>query len=178
MHRLFAGLTPPAAIRRQLLDVMGGVPGARWQSDAQLHLTLRFFGEVDRRLAEDIAIALGQVHFPPIEACISGVGAFEDRRGKTNAIWAGVRPHDALTALHHKIDQAAKRLGVEPDHRAYLPHVTLARLGGRAGPVERYLADHAGLASEAFVFTHFTLFESTLGSDGANYETVERYALR
>jgi 2'-5' RNA ligase len=176
MHRLFVGLTPPAAIRRQLLGLMGGVPGARWQNDAQLHLTLRFIGEVDRRMAEDVAIALGHVRWPPVQVSLSGVGEF-DKRGRTNAVWAGVRPHEALAALHRKIDQALIRAGLEPEHRAYLPHITLARMALTAGPTARFLADHAGLASEPFTLTHFTLFESTLGSDGPSYETVERYPL-
>lgn len=176
MHRLFIGLRPPAPIRAHLLGVMGGVPGARWQSDAQLHLTLRYIGEVERPLAEDIAIALGHVHSPAIAAAIAGTGQFESR-GRPNAIWAGVRPHDALAQLHRKLDQAMVRLGLEPERRAYLPHITLARLNGASGVADRYLADHAGLASPAFLFTHMTLFESMLGSEGAVYEAVERWAL-
>ncbi len=176
MHRLFIGLRPPAPIRTQLLAGMGGIPGARWQSDAQLHLTLRYVGEVERPLAEDIALALGQVHGPQIEVSLSGTGQFESR-GRPNAIWAGVRPHDALAQLHRKLDQAMVRLGLEPERRAYLPHITLARLNGPANIADRYLADHAGLTSPPFVFTHMMLFESTLGGEGANYEAVARYPL-
>lgn len=176
MHRLFVGLRPPAAIRAHLLAQMGGVPGARWQSDAQLHLSLRFIGEVERPLAEDIALALGQVRVPQIEVALSGVGQFESR-GRPNAIWAGVRPHGALAQLHRKLDQALVRLGLEPEHRAYLPHITLARLNGPAGIADRYLTDHAGLTSALFTFTHYYLYESHLGSEGASYEAVERYPL-
>ncbi len=174
MHRLFVGLRPPAPIRARLLALMGGVPGARWQSDAQLHLTLRFIGEVERPVAEDVAAALGGVHFPAFEVALGGVGSFE-RRGRLNALWAGVRPHDALARLHHKIDQALVRVRLDPERRAYLPHITLARLNG--GAAEAFLADNAGLTSPPFGFTHFTLFESHLGREGAIYEPVERYAL-
>ncbi|MEZ0243765.1 MAG: RNA 2',3'-cyclic phosphodiesterase [Sphingomonas sp.] len=176
MHRLFVGLRPPAAIRERLLASMGGIPGARWQSDAQLHITSRYIGEVDRLVAEDIAIALGHLHFPAFEVSLSGVGQFESR-GRPNAVWAGIRPHDMAVQLHHKIDQAMVRLGLEPERRAYLPHITLARMNGYAGIADRFLADHAGLSSEPFGFTHFTLFESHLASEGAIYETVERYKL-
>lgn len=177
MHRLFVGLRPPAAIRRQLLGLMGGIHGARWQNEDQLHLTIRYIGEVERPVAEDVALALGQVHFPPIEVALAGVGDFDDRRGRTNAVWAGVRPHDALVQLHRKVDQALVRVGLEPERRAYLPHVTLARLSGATGAADRFLADHAGLTSTPFRFEHFLLFESTLGSEGAIYEAVGRYAL-
>ena len=176
MHRLFIGLRPPAPIRAHLLAQMGGVHGARWQTDDQLHLTLRFIGEVERPLAEDVALALGQVHFPAIEAAIAGTGQF-DSRGRPNAIWAGVRPHEPLAQLHRKLDQAMVRLGLEPERRAYLPHITLARLNGPTNIADRYLADHAGLASPVFTFSHMVLFESTLGGEGAIYEAIERYKL-
>lgn len=176
MHRLFIGLRPPAAIRERLLSLMGGIPGARWQDDGQLHITLRYIGEVDRRMAEDVALALGQVRFAPFEMALDGVGQF-DTRGRPNAVWAGLRPHNAAIQLHHKIDQAMVRVGLEPDHRAYLPHITLARMNGQSGVADRFLADHAGLTSPPFGFTHFTLFESHLASEGAIYETVERYPL-
>lgn len=177
MHRLFVGLRPPAAIRARLLALMGGIPGARWQDDGQLHITLRYIGEVERPVAEDIALALGQIHWPAMQVTLAGTGQFEDKRGRPNAIWAGIHPHDSLAGLHRKIDQALVRLGLEPDHRAYLPHITLARMAGQPGIADRFVADHAALSSEPFGFTHFTLFESTLGSEGAIYETIERYPL-
>ena len=176
MHRLFVGLRPPPAIRAQLLALMGGVPGARWQSEDQLHLTLRFIGEVDRPLAEDIAVALGHVHQPAIEVALSGVGQF-DSRGRPNALWAGVRPHDALAALHRKVDQALVRVGLDPERRAYLPHITLARMNASAGATDRFLEAHAGLSSARFTLDHFLLFESHLGHERATYEAVERYRL-
>lgn len=178
MHRLFVGLRPPPPIRRLLLAAMGGVPGARWQDEEQLHLTLRFIGEVERPLAEDAAAALGSVRHAAPEIAIHGVGRF-DRKGRVSALWAGVRPHDALAQLHLKIDQALMRAGLAPERRAYLPHVTLARFAA-ATPAEvtdRYLADHAGLASERFACAHFLLFESRLGREAARYEAIERYAL-
>ena len=176
MHRLFVGLRPPAPIRQSLLSLIGGVPGARWQRDDQLHLTLRYIGEVDRPLAEDVAIALGHIHFPPIEVALNGVGQF-DSKGRPNAVWAGIRPHEALAQLHRKVDQALVRCGLEPEHRAYLPHITLARMNGPSGIADGFLADHAGLTSPPFAFTHFTLFESHLSGEGAIYAPVERYPL-
>lgn len=177
MHRLFVGLRPPAAIRAQLLALMGGVPGARWQDDDQLHITLRFIGEVERPMAEDVAIALAAVRFPPIEVAIAGVGEFGSR-GRVNALWAGLRPHERLAGLHRKVDQALVRCGLEPERRAYLPHITLARMSGHAGPADRFLEAHAGLSSAPFTIDSFLLFESHLGHERASYEAVQRYPLR
>lgn len=179
MHRLFAALRPPAGIRAALAATMSGVPAARWQDDGQLHLTLRFIGAVDRPVAEDVALALsGIVATAPVIA-LSGVGRFE-QRGRTDTLWAGVAPHDALAALHRKVDQALVRAGLEPEHRAYLPHITVARLprgAGVEGEVGDWLAHHAGLASALFQLSHLVLYESHLGRDGAHYEPVARWPL-
>lgn len=176
MYRLFVGLRPPGVIRQQLLALMGGVPCARWQSDDQLHVTLRFIGEVDGRTADDVAAALAAIRFPAVETALAGVGQF-DTRGRPTALWAGLKPHDALAKLHRKVDQAVVRAGLPPEHRAYLPHITLARLNGGAGVADGFLARHAGLASPPFAFPAFQLFESHLGREAARYTAVARYPL-
>lgn len=176
MHRLFVAIRPPSAIRQQLLSLMGGVPGARWQHDDQLHLTLRFIGEVDRHMAADVAAALGQVRHPRFEIALDGIGAF-DRRGRADALWAGVAPRDQLDQLHNKIDQALTRIGLVPETRAYFPHVTLARFGRSGGSIDGFAEAHGGLSSAAFEVTHFVLYESTLGHEGATYHAIDRYAL-
>lgn len=176
MHRLFVAIRPPAAIRSRLLSLMEGVAGARWQDDAQLHLTLRFIGEVDSHCADDVAAALAGVRQPRFEIALNGLGRFE-RRGRPEALWAGVAPHDALDHLHRKVDQALVRAGLKPESRAYLPHITLARFGRDAGSLDPFLARHGGLSSTPFEVAYFSLFESHLGHSGAVYEPVERYPL-
>ncbi|HKT15747.1 MAG TPA: RNA 2',3'-cyclic phosphodiesterase [Allosphingosinicella sp.] len=175
MHRLFVAIRPPGAIRSQLLDVMHGVRGARWQDEDQLHLTLRFIGEVDRHRAEDAAAALGSIHHPPFAIALNGIGSF-DGRGK-GTLWAGVTPHDQLKALHKKVDQACFRVGIAPDTRAYLPHITLARLKPAAGPIDALVEVSGGLRSEPFPVDAFCLYESDLCPSGPIYSIVERYPL-
>ena len=155
---------------------MGGISGARWQSDDQLHLTIRFIGEVDRHQAGDIDAALGGVHHPRFDIALNGIGTF-DRRGQPEAVWAGVSPHEPLKSLHKKVDQAIARIGIEPERRAYHPHITLARLKRGSGSVGNLLEQSGGLASEPFSVEHFALFESKLTPDGAVYSMIERYAL-
>src|SRR5690349_2293988 len=111
MFRLFVAIRPPSEIRDRLLALMGGVRGARWQTDDQLHLTLRFIGEVDRRQAEDLDAALRSVWQPAFTLTLNGLGAF-DRRGEPTALWAGVAPQEPLRSLHKKIDQAIVRAGL------------------------------------------------------------------
>jgi len=179
MIRLFVALRPPPPIRQTLLDIMEGVLSARWQDDAQLHVTLRFIGEVERPVAEDVAVSLSQVVAPVPSVSLAGVGRFETR-GRTDTLWASVTPHDALAALHRKIDQACVSAGLQPERRAYLPHITVARLARAAGTgfaVEEWLAGHAGLSSAPFPLNHLVLYRSYLGRDGAIYEPVARWSL-
>ena len=178
MHRLFVALRPPPAIREQLLDITDGVTAARWQDEEQLHITTRFIGAVERPVAEEVAAALAQVVAPAPVVRLAGVGRFNNRAG--DALWAALAPHDALAHLHRKVDQACVRVGLEPERRAYLPHITLARLSRAAAndpAVERWVADHAGLSSAPFTLTHLLLYESHLGRSGARYEAVARWPL-
>lgn len=175
MHRLFVGFRPPAAIRAQALAIMGGVPGARWQSEAQLHVTLRFVGAVEPRKAEDIAVGLCSLRFPATILRLAGIGIFE-QRARTHALWTGVSPREPLVALHRKIDQLLVRCGLPSEHRAYLPHLTLARMSSApVAAAEPFLAMHGAFASAPFALDHFLLIESHLGRERAAYEVVQRY---
>lgn len=176
MHRLFVAIRPPKTARDQLLRIMGSVSGVRWQTDEQLHLTLRFIGEVDRHRAEDVTAALGTVRHPPFGIALNGLGTFSSR-GQPEVIWAGVTPHDQLKALHKKLDQACVRAGLEPERRTYSPHITLARLKRSSGSVAGLLGSAGGVTSEPFSVEAFALFESQLTPDGAHYSIVERYPL-
>lgn len=176
MHRLFVAIRPPRAMRAALLSAMGGVANARWQSDEQLHLTLRFVGEVDRHTAEDIAAALGTIHHPRFDLALDGIGQF-DRKGRLEALWAGVTPHEPLKTLHNKVDQALARVGIPPETRAYLPHITLARFGRDAGPVGGLMARSGGVAGPPEEIDQFCLYESDLSREGSIYTIVDRYPL-
>ena len=77
MHRLFVAIRPPQPVRDLLIDAMDDSPDFRWQDDEQLHLTLRFIGEVDRPIADDIAAALTRIHAEKFELRIAGVWRFE-----------------------------------------------------------------------------------------------------
>ena len=174
MPRLFVAVCLPAQIRDRLIAIQGGVEGARWQDDAQLHLTLRFIGEVDARTGDDIVAALAGLHVAPFDIALSGVGSFA-HKGRVDTLWAGITPHEALASLHKKIDHAIVRAGLPPESRAYRPHITLAR--GRMGSVDAFLNVNATMTSPPFTVSHFGLYESTLGNGGARYTLVERWPL-
>ncbi len=179
MIRLFVGLRPPAPIRDALLDLeddlAADLDGARWQDEDQLHLTLRFIGEVERACAEDLAAVLDRLYAPAPTVHLAGVGAFGGR-GRQGQLWAGLHPRGPLAALHGKVDRLCVAAGLAPEHRAFTPHITVARLPRRVavgGPeVTRWLHRHAALASAPFTLDRLILYRSHLGPAGAEYEPV------
>jgi 2'-5' RNA ligase len=176
MHRLFVAIRPPEFIRDLLIDAMDEGADFRWQSDEQLHLTLRFIGEVDRPVADDLAAALGRIRAAKFDLSISGAGRFEQRN--SGALWAGVEPKPPLAALAAKIERACQSVGLEPERRAFHPHITLARWKGRrTREVRAFLERQRGLASETWPVEEFILYESRLSRHGAHYETVASYPL-
>jgi 2'-5' RNA ligase len=177
MTRLFVALRPPAAVRDALIDTMDGVDGARWQDEDQLHLTLRFVGEVDPPLAEDLAAALGRIDAAAFELGLMGVGHFQTR-GRPTALWARPVASAALSDLQRKVERVCQRVGLEPEHRKFTPHITLARLNRTAGPIGGWLAAHGALRSETWVVDEFRIYESTLAAGGSAYEPVVGYRLR
>lgn len=176
-HRLFVAIRPDAAAIDAMLDMMDGVDNARWQDETQLHLTLRYIGEVDTPLANDIADELGRVNCPPFELALRGVGHFEHGH-HPRAIWAGIAPLPALEHLQKKVERAVVLAGVTPETRRFTPHVTLARLNRSSGEIAAWLAAHAGFAAGPVRVDRFTLYESTLTRSGSHYEPVVSYPLR
>lgn len=169
--RLFVGLDLPEPVRTALLAGMGGVANARWQTAAQLHLTLRFIGEVDRHQAADIAAALGRVRLRPFTAALGEPGLF-DHRGRIDTLWVGVRPAEAMAGLAKSINTALAGAGIPPEPRAFLPHITVARgrsmigaTGWPQGPIPRLTWPVDG----------FALFESRMGKAGSDYTVLARW---
>ncbi len=175
--RLFVGLTLPSHIRRSLGSLCSGLPGARWVDEANLHMTIRFIGEVDGPAAEDLSAELAAVRAPGFDLAFDGLGSFASGR-RVRAVWAAAEPVPALLHLHHKIEAAVAGAGFEPEHRKFKPHVTLARLNkGSPGRVGEYLESRGGFSAAPFPVRAFTLFRSHLGSAGAQYAEVAEYPL-
>jgi 2'-5' RNA ligase len=176
MYRLFVAIRPPETIRDLVIDEMDESADFRWQDDGQLHLTLRFIGEVERPVADDLAAALGRIAAPKLDLRISGTGRFEQRN--SGALWAGVEPKPPLAALAAKVERICQSAGLEPERRAFHPHITLARWKGRrTREVQAFLERTRGLASEPWHAEEFILNESRLSRHGAHYEKIESYAL-
>ncbi|MFL6690315.1 MAG: RNA 2',3'-cyclic phosphodiesterase [Alphaproteobacteria bacterium] len=176
MIRLFVALALPDMVAQSLLTLQSGVPGARWSTREQLHLTLRFIGDVDERDAASIDESLASISTPRFTLELKAVGSFGGKSPR--ALWAGVKPNDALLHLQRKIESAIQRLGFPAAERKYTPHVTLGRLRATAaGRVMDYISDHALYASGPFQVREFALFSSRLTPNGSIYVAEREYAL-
>jgi 2'-5' RNA ligase len=174
-HRLFIGIRPPVHVREALIDTMEALEGARWQGDEQLHLTLRFVGDVERPVANDLAAALATIAWPRFDLALEDVAHFE-RKGMPTAIWARVLPTAELNGLRAKIERACDVAGLGRETRRFTPHVTIARLSRHTGPIAPWLSRHARLRANWQVDA-FTLFESHLLASGAYYEPAASFSL-
>lgn len=187
MPRLFVALRPPSEVRTALAGLAGGIEGARWQTDNQLHLTLAFIGELDRHQADAAADALATVSAPPLDLALGQFGTFDTPRpGRIGTLWIGVedirRPGldpGPLSALVQSIRTALRRAGLTPEARKFTPHITLARFGPAGAPREaiRPWLTYATPPPLAWQATEFHLVESTLGHEGAHYTPVVTYRL-
>ena len=175
--RLFVALSVPDAVAERLMLLQGGVPGARWQGREQLHLTLRFIGEVDGRDARALDDALAGIDTPSFELELHGVGQFGNKQPHT--LWAGARRNEMLEHLQRKVDTAIRRVGQPQDAHKFTPHVTLARLRHpEIDKVRQWLTANALFTSVSFAVGAFCLYSSKLTNEGSIYRVEQDYPLR
>jgi RNA 2',3'-cyclic 3'-phosphodiesterase len=177
MPRLFTALEVPRDAALSLSLLRGGLPGARGVDSENYHITLRFFGDVEGHVADEIANALDRVRRPAFTISLSGVGVFGGN--KPHALWAGVSASPDLFALQAEIERKCQRLGLPADPRKFVPHVTLARLKN-VGPheVAAYLSSRGNFSSVPFRISRFVLMSARETTGGGPYVVEEAWPLR
>lgn len=179
MLRLFAALSLPDDAAETLKRRQTGLPGARWRTAEQLHLTLAFFGEMREPQADDLAAELLRAATGgPFEITLSGVGAFGEG-WRTETIWTGVAPSERLAVLAGRCRAAGERAGLSLPRREYRPHVTLAYLKPQTDPdrVGAWITGHNLLHSPPIRVDRFGLYSSVLTDGGSAYELEREYLL-
>ena len=179
--RLFAALAIPDDIAERLLALQKGVPGAKWRPRGNLHLTLRFFGEVSEPTGNDIdealaAIGDGTVSF---ELQLKSAGSFGKEDPHT--LWVGTSESAPLKKLAGDCERAARRLGLKPETRKFAPHVTLAHLSGASelGRVHAFESRLGLFESRPFSVESLGLYSSwTRKSAPSLYRLEAEYRLR
>ncbi len=177
MPRLFTGIPIPTDIALSLSLLRGGIQGARWIDQESYHFTLRFIGDIENGEANELAEALERTAGPGFQLELNGIDHFG--RSKPRAVWAGVKDCQALNDLQARQERVCQQIGLQPEQRKFTPHVTLARLKGRASllEVEDFEARHSGFRVPPFEVSEFVLFSSRPSTGGGPYVIEETYPL-
>ncbi len=175
--RLFVALDLPWEVKLQLAGMAEGLLGARWLPAENMHLTLRFIGEVPSFRAEEIDAALAALRGKCFELNLQGVGTFS-KSGRDVTLWTGVERSQALELLQGKIETALQRAGLELERRRFTPHVTLARLDATVpDKLASFVQRHNLMRIGPIPVEHFTLISSRLGKEASVYTPEVDYAL-
>ena len=175
--RVFVAVPLPTHIRAALAHLAGGIAGIRWIDSENMHITLRFAGEINRAEVDDLHLELADIRFPEFEIGLRGIGTFE-HRGHVRMLWAGFDDPSTLIALRDRVEAAAVRSGLQPDSRKYKPHITLCRFKPNSMPdIGPYLEMNNTFSTPPFPVEQIALFRSHLGNGGARYEILNAYPL-
>lgn len=176
MPRLFAALNLPHSALMQLSLLRGGLPGARFIDPENYHLTLRFMGDVENHLADEIVAGLDRVKRRSLSFGIAGLGVFGGK--KPHSVYAIPTPCAQLHELQDDIERVCQRLNLPPDSRKFTPHITIARLRNvTADRAARFLSERGGIRVPPFAVTEFVLLSSRDSIGGGPYIREETYPL-
>jgi len=186
--RLFVALEITSSARENLAALIDNLravaPQAKWVRPENLHVTLKFIGEVpDTKTAEVASIlrvlcgVYQGVRSQPVNLCFRGLGFFPDHK-RPRVFWVGIEASANLKRLSADIGKATEKLGIPNERRPFSPHLTLARFEPPRLP-EKLSAAIQQSAKRDFGSLHaceFHLIESKLKSSGAEYTTLESFA--
>lgn len=173
--RLFAAIAIPDPVADRLVTLQRDIPGAAWRPREAFHLTLRFFGQIDEALARDLDDELAQIAQAPFEMRLSGAGSFG--KSEPTALWVG-SDCPALAPLAAACEKAARRAGLPPEPRKFVPHVTLAYSRGLTEfDAATFNQRYAEFRTELFWVEQFVLFSSWPTRTTSQYVEEATYPL-
>ncbi|UXM95212.1 RNA 2',3'-cyclic phosphodiesterase [Bartonella sp. HY329] len=176
MPRLFTALEVPHNIASSLSLVRGGLPGARWLENGDLHITLNFFGDVEAHIADEIVHALDRVELPCFNLRLRGLDVFT--RKKPSTLYAGLEANPALMTLHETIGRKLRHLPLERNKRSFTPHITLAHVRqSKIHDLIKYLTERGGFLTDTFEAKRFVLMSSRELVGGGPYIIEESWPL-
>jgi 2'-5' RNA ligase len=173
--RLFIAVTPPAEIRDLVVKTYSEIERARWVRKEQLHVTLRFLGELEEEAAATVRAALRAITSPALSLAIKQAGTF----GRpARVLWCGLDPKEPISALAAEIDRVVVQAGLTEADKPFAPHLTVARFKNSPPVMIRaWLERHREFETPAFPVEEFTLYQSKLSASGAEHSPLEIYRL-
>ncbi len=179
MLRLFVAIDIPPPIVEQIHNICYGIKDVRWVEEGQIHLTLRFIGNCDNSLFNDIRIALDKIRLPVFSLAPEGVGYFPPR-GKPKVLWVGIKHSPELHKLNNAVEKSLRDTGIKEEQKKFHPHITVARLktGAASSAIIPFLSRNNLFKTSSFSVNEFHLYSSTLSREGAVHRIEETYMLR
>jgi RNA 2',3'-cyclic 3'-phosphodiesterase len=179
--RLFVALEIPSMVRENLAELIASLravsPQTRWVRPENLHVTLKFIGEIPETKLASIRTALAQVRSDrPVTLDFRGLGFFPDGK-HPRVFWAGIEASPNLKTLAADLERATETLGIKREQKSFSPHLTLARFEPPRLPEELRAAiqEQDGRDFGSLRTNQFHLIESKLKLSGAEYTTVESF---
>ena len=172
--RLFIAIDLPKDIKDYLMKIEEKIDVKGLKLVKDIHLTLKFLGEVEDDKAEQIKNLLKEIKINPFEAKISGLGVFPSG-SYIRVVWVGVQPEDKIIEIQKEIDERMKEIGFKKE-KNFKAHITLARV--------KFLEDKEGFVSKlneikpeekSFEVKSFKLIKSTLTREGPIYEDLAEF---
>lgn len=178
--RAFIGIALPPEIRAGIADLVSPMRARRdpvsWVPERNLHLTLKFLGEIPPARAGEMAglVADASRNIPPFPLQIGDAGGFPTLRAP-RVLWIGFRePLELVRKLHQNMENALSGAGFPRDERPFHPHVTVGRVRGRVAPGwgEAFAAVVSGVAFDTVSVASYRVYESRLSPSGAQYSVL------
>lgn len=172
--RCFVAIELPEVVRARLGALQEQLAGlgrsVRWVKPQQIHLTLKFLGEIAEAQVPRICMAMREVaaRFPTFEFEVRGTGCFPPR-GLARVVWAGIPELSAtLTEVHRACEDACAALGFAPENRPFAPHLTLGRVNdaGASNRVHETLREMGGFIGGVCPVSELIVFQSELTPRG------------
>ncbi len=178
MYRLFIAIDFPDTVKDDLANMCFGVPGAKWVPKDQMHLTIRFIGDVDEAGYHAVSSGLSDVNASRFEIVLKGVGYFPPRN-KPRVLWAGLEKSEALMELRDFVESSLRECGIPPEERKFAAHVTLARLAPNPtlSAITGFLSANGLFSTQPVPVEEFHLYSSVLTNTGAIHRREATYGL-
>jgi 2'-5' RNA ligase len=184
--RTFVAVEINSAVRdraaKLIEQLCSAAADVKWVDVHNLHLTLKFLGDVPSREINQVceAVQQGAAEVAPFELEVRGAGAFANAR-RPRTLWLGSGSgEEEMVVLHKHIEGVLAKLGFRKEHRRFHPHLTIGRVR-RGGPgvaeLGQLIEQHADFLAGRVKVSQVVVFSSQLGRSGPTYETLSRAKL-
>ena len=171
MLRLFVAVCFPKEVREELSRLQTGVVGVNWVPAENLHLTLRFIGDVPESDVADISCALEQIHTEPFKINFGELGWFGGRK-KIRTLRVGIKPCSELEGLKRAVEQKVFRAGIGRATKSFVPHVSLGRVREKPRGLQEFFSWGMSISHKPVSVEEICLVSSVLRRNGPIYRTL------